>query len=65
MLEYVRPEVDSRGKPFELIVRSDTLNADELRWQLKANGWPDGEIRPMTQGGTVVMRRQDYTVACK
>lgn len=62
--EFVSREVDSRGKPFELIVRTDTLDSDRLRHELKANGWPAVEMRERTEGGTVVMHRRDYWIAC-
>lgn len=62
--EFVSVEVDSHGKPFELIVRTDTLDSESLRRELKENGWPDGQMRDRTEGGTVVMRRRNYWIAC-
>jgi hypothetical protein len=62
--EFFRTEVDSHGKPFELIVRTDTLDSDRLQHELKANGWPAGQMRERTEGGTVVMQRRDYWIAC-
>ncbi len=62
--EVYRTEVDSHGKPFELIVRTDTLDSDSLQRELKANGWPAVQVRDRTEGGTVVMQRRNYWIAC-